>query len=279
MNRYIVDTNVWLDYPQIIEEKDFEIFVPTSVLKELDGLKKSNNSETAFNARRAAIDLSRHIDKIHWIDAEQYNNLKIPVDDQLIKFCQDKSIPLLTNDIYLKVRAKIEGIQVEGYSRKDTYDGAYYWYLNNDNYEDIFTNIYETREVPNGIELYENEYVIVKNTDFPIVNRNGEEDYDYINSFVYRDGELRGIKDCSIKNKFIDCIVPKNPEQACLFDALENRKATIIYAGGKFGTGKSFILNNFALQELEKGKISKIVYIPNNSYTENAMEIGFLPGC
>lgn len=42
---------------------------------------------------------------------------------------------------------------------------------------------------------------------------------------------------------------------------------------------KSFILNNFALQELEKGKISKIVYIPNNSYTENAMEIGFLPGC
>ena len=184
MNRYIVDTNVWLDYPQIIEEKDFEIFVPTSVLKELDGLKKSNNSETAFNARRAAIYLSRHIDKIHWLDAEQYNNLKIPVDDQLIKFCQDKSIPLLTNDIYLKVRAKIEGIQVEGYSRKDTYDGAYYWYLNNDNYEDIFTNIYETREVPNGIELYENEYVIVKNTDFPIVNRNGEEDYDYINSFV-----------------------------------------------------------------------------------------------
>ena len=44
------------------------------------------------------------------------------------------------------------------------------------------------------------------------------------------------------------------------------------------GKKKSFILNNFALQELERGNISKIVYIPNNSYTENAMEIGYLPG-
>ena len=37
-------------------------------------------------------------------------------------------------------------------------------------------------------------------------------------------------------------------------------------------------MNNFAIQELEKGKIKKIVYVPNNSYTENTIELGALPG-
>lgn len=41
---------------------------------------------------------------------------------------------------------------------------------------------------------------------------------------------------------------------------------------------KSFILNNYALQELEKGNINKIVYVPNNAFTENTMDIGALPG-
>ena len=41
---------------------------------------------------------------------------------------------------------------------------------------------------------------------------------------------------------------------------------------------KSFILNNFAIQELEKGKIKKIVYVPNNAFTENTIDIGSLPG-
>jgi predicted ribonuclease YlaK len=73
-------------------------------------------------------------------------------------------------------------------------------------------------------------------------------------------------------------IGPRNPEQKCLFDILNNRNITIVYSGGKFGTGKSFVLNNFALQELEKGKIKKIVYVPNNAYTENTIDIGALPG-
>lgn len=32
------------------------------------------------------------------------------------------------------------------------------------------------------------------------------------------------------------------------------------------------------MQELEKGRINKIIYVPNNSNTENTMELGALPG-
>lgn len=41
---------------------------------------------------------------------------------------------------------------------------------------------------------------------------------------------------------------------------------------------KSFNINNFALSELEHGKINKIVYIPNNAYVANTIDIGALPG-
>lgn len=43
----IVDTNILLDYPQVIEEEK-DLLILTDVLKELDGLKRSPNSETAF---------------------------------------------------------------------------------------------------------------------------------------------------------------------------------------------------------------------------------------
>ena len=61
-------------------------------------------------------------------------------------------------------------------------------------------------------------------------------------------------------------------------DALSDRDLTVVYAGGPYGAGKSLLTNNFALQELEKNNIRKIIFIPNNAYVANSMEIGMLPG-
>ena len=35
----VIDTNILLDFPQIIEEETDELVIATDVLKELDGLK------------------------------------------------------------------------------------------------------------------------------------------------------------------------------------------------------------------------------------------------
>lgn len=35
---------------------------------------------------------------------------------------------------------------------------------------------------------------------------------------------------------------------------------------------------NYAFQQLERGKIEKIIYVPNNAFTANSREIGALPG-
>ena len=93
-----------------------------------------------------------------------------------------------------------------------------------------------------------------------------------------RNGEIKEVIPYEITNGWINKIYPRNPEQRCLFNILQQKDISIVYAGGQFGTGKSFILNNYAISQLEKGKISKIVYVPNNAYTENTIDIGSLPG-
>lgn len=62
----IIDTNVLLDYPQIVEKEDDNL-IALSVLKELDGLKKHLNKEVAEKARRAAVYISRNLDKLNGI--------------------------------------------------------------------------------------------------------------------------------------------------------------------------------------------------------------------
>lgn len=266
---YIIDTNILLDYPQIVEDKNNQIYIATSVLKELDGLKKHINNDIAFNARRAAIYISRNLNQLLFVsECEKWG---IPVDDQLIKIAKIKNGILITNDVYLKVRATIDGVETKGYNNKDDYTGVEYWYvdsIDNEKDQEDLSKLLNDNILPPEIVLYENQYLIIKekSTDKTI------------KIYVIKNGKPEEVENKKIRNQWIDYIYPRNSEQTCLFNALNNKDNTIIYAGGKYGTGKSFILNNFALQELEKGNIRKIIYIPNNSYVEGSMELGFLPG-
>lgn len=266
---YIIDTNILLDYPQIVEDKNNQIYIATSVLKELDGLKKHINNDIAFNARRAAIYISRNLNQLLFVsECEKWG---IPVDDQLIKIAKINNGVLITNDVYLKVRATIDGVETKGYNNKDDYTGVEYWYvdsIDNEKDQEGLSKLLNDNILPPEMVLYENQYLIIKekSTDKTI------------KIYVMKDGKPEEVENKKIRNQWIDYIYPRNSEQTCLFNALNNKDNTIIYAGGKYGTGKSFILNNFALQELEKGNIRKIIYIPNNSYVEGSMELGFLPG-
>jgi predicted ribonuclease YlaK len=257
------------------------LIIATSVLRELDGLKKNINPETAAAARKAAVYISNNLDNLTWFyECENEDWQKIPVDDQLLKITEKVNGILLTNDVYLKVKAIIHGISTKGYSIKENYTGIEYLILEFDEngYNEILDNILQTGEKPEDIELFENQYLIVKNKNSVIKDKYGIEDYEVMATFVYRNKKLHYVDNLKIKNQWINCIVPRNTEQMCLFEALNNKEISIICAGGKQGRGKSFILNNYALQELEKENIQKIVYVPNNSYTEDSMDIGALPG-
>jgi predicted ribonuclease YlaK len=235
------------------------------VLRELDGLKLNSNSEVAFKARRAAVVISRNISKINFID--KWEDTRISVDDKLLKEALESNNTLITNDVYLKVKAIIAGVDTKGYGGTEDYSGIYYLTIKTDEY-------HYNKELETILEehyysgLKENEFLIIK-----------EENTNEILAILQnQNGYLKTVRPSEIRNQWINKIYPKNPEQECLFYALQNEDNSIIYASGKYGTGKSFILNNYALAALERGAIKKIIYVPNNSYTENTMEIGSLPG-
>ena len=283
----IIDTNILLDFPQIIEEEQEEMVIATDVLKELDGLKMHNNFDVSYKARRAAVVISRHLDKLTWdnsLEKVKYDS----VDDKLIELAKKRDATLVTNDVYMKVKAITNGVKTKAYGSTEAYNGVKTLLITPSNVHDynMVLNISETGEVPDELKpVYENQYVVFKDLTISFTNKHNEEDYQIYKIFVCRGGKLSEIHpdyELRIKNEWCKDpakgIGPRNPEQSCLFDILKNPDITIVYAGGKFGTGKSFVLNNFALQELEKGKIKKVVYVPNNSYTENTIDIGALPG-
>lgn len=278
----VIDTNVLLDFPQIvIQEQEDDIIILTDVLKELDGLKMHSNPETSFKARRAAVVISHNMNNIYFIDTEEHK--KIPVDDKLIEYCSAApSRVLITNDVYLKVKALIRNIETRGYGGIEEYTGVRTIKLaaNEDGYHRDLEYILENHKLLDEQHpLREGEYVIIKNLSNPIKTKYGD-DFEVLFIGVNSKGKIIEVPKYKnvIENMWINKIVPLNPEQECLFNALVNRDKTIIYAGGNFGVGKSFILNNFALQELERGRIDKIIYVPNNSYTENTTDLGALPG-
>lgn len=267
----IVDTNILMDFPYIMYEAK-DVVILTDILRELDGLKLNSNPEVAFKARRAAVLISKNLKNLRFDNTME--DIKKSVDDKLIDYClKDPSqCILITNDVYLKIKALVNNIITRGYgSSNDDYTGLYYLRLPLDEnlYNEELEKICSTNKFS---KLGENEYLIISNTNV----KNTEDAI--VGIYVNKNGVLQQVIPREIRNKWINKIYPRNAEQKCLFDALQRKENTIIYAGGSFGTGKSFILNNYAISELEKGNIQKIVYVPNNSYTENTLDIGALPG-
>ncbi len=259
----IVDSCILLDYPQILS-KEPDLIIAGDVLKELDGLKLNQNPEIAFKARRAAIAISRNLTNIIFNLSLDNENKK--VDDKLIELTKSYAGELITNDVYLKVKATANNIRTSGYGNDEVYTGVLYWDVL-DMYSNSLQELLENNVLPPQFSMVENQYLIVKDPDGEVIK-----------IYVYRKGKLEEVGFGSIRNKWITKITPKNPEQRCLFDALHNPNVTILYAGGAQGVGKSFLVNNLALESLYNDEINKIVYIPNNNYVKNSMELGFLPG-
>lgn len=241
--RKILDSNILLDYPAIVENPKDELIISLSVLRELDGLKKHVNPEVSFSARRAAVYISRNMNDLTWDEEERTG----PVDDQLLDLTRETGGTLVTNDVYLKVKAKLAGLPVEGYKQKDDYEGVAYWYVNTQETTEEITQMLEKGTVPQGVTLTEGQYLITKDLSIPIVLNSGEPDYELLQVFIYRNGKLECVQGTPIRNQYINYIKPRNPEQICLFDMLNNVKNTICSVGGSFGTLKELCSKQLCL--------------------------------
>lgn len=271
----LIDTNILLDNPLILEELD-DIVLSIRVLEEIDGLKKNINPEVSFNARRASHFIDKNSNKLKFYTK---THRKMSVDNELIHIAKKNGYQLLTNDINVQIKCKMKKVEYSGVKKKEIdYTGTRYYIAEFDDngYNAEIENIINSKIPPS--EMCENEFLIIKDKNRTITLKNGDIDYETYCILQYKNNELSVFQTRGIKNQYLNYIKPRNPEQECLLKILNDKDISIVLAAGTFGVGKSFLLINYALQELEKGRIDKIVYVPNNSFNDNSREIGALPG-
>ena len=133
----LVDTNVLLDYPRIIENYD-DIVLHISVLKELDNLK-NKNQEVGKKARKASNLIFANKNKITFnkdVIRDDY------VDDVLIYLAKKNKYIIVSNDINMLIKCEFENIESMTYSYpSDNYDGITRLEANRDN--ETIARIYE----------------------------------------------------------------------------------------------------------------------------------------
>lgn len=262
---YLLDTNVLLKYPSVLKTFQNEIVISIRVLEELDGLKKSSNSEVAYEARRASHKIIEQLDNIHFETKVEYNS---SVDDSLIALAKKKCYILVSNDLNVLIKCQAKKVQCQKYDKVETnYTGVKYinFELDEDLYNDVLEQMLDTGLTP--FPMRENEFLIVKDqNDKPVCN------------LICKENKLELLNGHGFKSEYVGKITPRNLEQDCLMELLHNKDISILAATGEYGTGKSFLLTTFALHQLDKGRIDKIVYVPNNSIVENTRELGTLPG-
>lgn len=274
MKRYIVDTNVLMDYPEMIKELDGEIVIPVYVIEELDKLKNNN-----IKARKASR-LLRELDNTIVIDLDSsIEDVDMPSsldmsrnDNKILALAKKNDYTVVSCDFLLLYKAKkifklniIDALN----SRYESYTGIKEVFLSKSSMEDMQLYMdYLNNPNENIFDLNVNQYLILYNKDVQI-----EGTYKKLDKIVRWDGE----RYVDLKLPPERVVKPLNDYQACAIDLVYNPDIPIKIISGTYGSGKTLIgsrIGVFMTKEL--GYYRRVFCIRNP--IGSGQEIGFLPG-
>lgn len=116
-------------------------------------------------------------------------------------------------------------------------------------------------------DLKENEYLIVE-----------DEEGNAVDYYRKENGILVQVRYPVIESNFAGQIKPRNPQQYCAMDLLKNNNIPVKLLTGCFGSGKSMLCIDAALEQIQKGNFEKIIFIRNNVQVKDTDQLGALPG-
>lgn len=289
---FVLDTNVLIyDSESLFAFKDNSVFIPLSVLEEIDSFKKSP-SENGKNARQ----VNRYIDNLRkdyglltpaplpnggellvgttnsllpntWaVDPLSIDSRILAEAKAFSETCQDKKVVLVTKDINLRVRAAILGLDAEDYDADKIVTDEHYTGLRECVVEgELIDDFYKDNKVDLHQESFEpNQFVVLKSLTGQSAIARSSSDAKQIQP-IYKDkAPIWGIR-------------PRNKEQSFALDLLMDDKIKLVSLIGPAGTGKTLMAIAAGLQKITEEKIYQKMLVSRPVFPLGK-DIGFLPG-
>lgn len=258
-----------------------ERFVISSItLEELENIKTSStkDADTKYIARKLLHSLDENRDKydIHIFKESMLNPIKekdlsISNDMKILATAIDYNndirrdeVIFVTNDLALKAIANLffgDGmLESVNEDNDDSYKGYLDYSFSDSEMEQFYSNPNQ-----NMLNAYVNQYVIIRSQNGEIVDKK-----------VWTGQSYRAISYEAFDSKHFGKIKPIDVQQQFAADSFIHNKITMIK--GPAGSGKTLMALGFLFNQLEKGKIDKIIVFCNTVAAKNSAKLGFLPG-
>lgn len=147
--------------------------------------------------------------------------------------------------------------------KKESYNGYIEKYLDTDELAKFYTDLHF-----NSFGLLINQYLIIYD----------KETGELVDRLRWDGSTHKQLNYCSLSSRQIGDIKPmkKDPYQALVVDSFNNNKITMVK--GPAGSGKTILSLGYLFNQLEKGKIDRIIIFCNTVATKNSARLGFYPG-
>ena len=283
MRMMLMKTIKFYDTSALLVKENFnfreeEYIISIITLQELENLKSSNNTdeETKHRVRKLLRFLDENLNKFI-IQPKYEESLKVN-DEKILSGAYNYGLALnqnekgyyeyyfVTNDLAMKALAKtkwLKGINVTVISeeiKQDTYTGYKDIVMNDQEMSDFYSN-----PTKNTYKLLINEYINVYN---PL----GE----CVDNLVWTGETHRSVKFTECNSMAFGKIKPRDIYQRLALDSFKNNAMT--YVSGPPGSGKTMLALAYLFQELEKGRIDRIVVFCNPVPARNSAKLGLYPG-
>lgn len=116
-------------------------------------------------------------------------------------------------------------------------------------------------------DLKTNEYLIITDANNNIIDY-GQKKIDKIIQVPFP----------TLGSEFSGVMKPRNPQQYCAMNLLQDRSIPLKLITGNFGSGKTMMCVIAALEYVQKGTFDKIIFVRNNVQVKDTDPLGALPG-
>lgn len=269
---YFLDTNALLIYQECAFETKF--YISNITLHELENIKTSGtkDEEIKYKARRVLRLLDENPNNygvIIYKNSFELKELPPSADSQIIACAlhlKEKiadEVIFVTNDLSCKALAQSLFLKTKSLeSQEEDYTGYKEQEMNDDNLAYFYNNYLAKNE--NVFNLLDNEYLLIKQKGH-IIDKYKWHDNHYIHIPFYK-----------IESKMFGKILPKDEYQHIAMDSLMTNQITVLR--GKAGSGKSYLGLSYLINQLEQGKINKLIIFCNTVAVRGSAKLGFYPG-